>query len=177
MIPLYLTYRYFDLFGLIGLFTGKDSVNLIDTFWPFLISSGTAMGLKNGLYIYIFRQFFRGIPKEIEEAALVDGAGVIRTFYRIMLPNAVPAIVTVLLFSFVWQWNDSYYVSLFLSKVKVLSTGLMGMGVAIGGEPDPVYFSILMNTGVLLSMAPLIILYLFVQRYFVESVERTGLVG
>jgi multiple sugar transport system permease protein len=177
MIPLYLTYRYFDLFGLIKLFTGKSSLNLIDTFWPFLISSATAMGLKNGLYIYIFRQFFRGIPKEIEESAFVDGAGVLRTFYRIMLPNAVPAIITVVLFSFVWQWNDSYYVSLFLSKVKVLSTQLMDMGSALGKEPDLVYQSMLLNTGVLLLTAPLIILYLFVQRYFVESVERTGIVG
>ncbi|MEC0369177.1 carbohydrate ABC transporter permease [Paenibacillus chibensis] len=177
MIPLYLTYRYFDLFGLIKLFTGKSSLNLIDTFWPFLISSSTAMGLKNGLYIYIFRQFFRGIPKEIEESAFVDGAGVLKTFYRIMLPNAVPAIVTVVLFSFVWQWNDSYYVSLFLSKVKVLSTQLMDMGSALGKEPDLVYQSMLLNTGVLLLTAPLIILYLFVQRYFVESVERTGIVG
>lgn len=177
MIPLYLTYRYFDLFGLVKLLSGKSSVNLIDTFWPFLISSATAMGLKNGLYIYIFRQFFRGIPKEIEESAFVDGAGVLKTFYRIMLPNAVPAIVTVLLFSFVWQWNDSYYVSLFLSKVKVLSTQLMDMGSALGKEPDLVYQSMLLNTGVLLLTAPLIILYLFVQRYFVESVERTGIVG
>lgn len=177
MIPLYLTYRYFDLFGLVGLFSGKSSINLIDTFWPFLISSGTAMGLKNGLYIYIFRQFFRGIPKEIEEAALADGAGIFKTFYRIMLPNAIPAIVTVILFSFVWQWNDSYYVSLFLSKVKVLSTQLTDMGPALGKEPDPVYQSMLLNTGVLLMMGPLIALYLFVQRYFVESVERTGLVG
>ncbi|MDQ6420016.1 carbohydrate ABC transporter permease [Paenibacillus sp. LHD-117] len=178
MIPLYLTYRYFDMFGLVGLFSKKDSFNLIDTFWPFLISSATAMGLKNGLYIFIFRQFFRGIPKEIEEAALVDGAGVFKTFYRIMIPNAIPAVITVLLFSFVWQWNDSYYVSLFLSKVKVLSTSLMDMGIAVTGvEPDPVYQSMLLNTGVLLTTAPLIIMYLFVQRYFVESVERTGLVG
>ncbi|SDW56409.1 carbohydrate ABC transporter permease [Paenibacillus sp. CF384] len=176
MIPLYLTYRYFDLFGLIHLFTGKKGLNLIDTFWPFIISAGTAMGLKNGLYIYIFRQFFRGIPKEVEEAALVDGAGVLRTFSRIMLPNAIPAIVTVLLFSFVWQWNDSYYVSLFLKQVKVLSTSLMDMGVGIK-EPDPVYTSMLLNTGVLLTIAPLIAMYLFVQRYFVESVERTGITG
>ncbi|SFS60352.1 carbohydrate ABC transporter permease [Paenibacillus sp. BC26] len=176
MIPLYLTYRYFDLFGLIHLFTGKKGLNLIDTFWPFIISAGTAMGLKNGLYIYIFRQFFRGIPKEVEEAALVDGAGVLRTFSRIMLPNAIPAIITVLLFSFVWQWNDSYYVSLFLKQVKVLSTSLMDMGVGLK-EPDPVYTSMLLNTGVLLTIAPLIAMYLFVQRYFVESVERTGITG
>ncbi|QHW33754.1 carbohydrate ABC transporter permease [Paenibacillus rhizovicinus] len=176
MIPLYLTYRYFDLFGVVHLVTGKRGLNLIDTFWPFIISAGTAMGLKNGLYIYIFRQFFRGIPKEVEEAALVDGAGVFRTFFRIMLPNAVPAIVTVLLFSFVWQWNDSYYVSLFLKQVKVLSTSLMDMGIGLK-EPDPIYTSMLLNTGVLLTIAPLVIMYLFVQRYFVESVERTGITG
>ncbi|OZB91318.1 carbohydrate ABC transporter permease [Paenibacillus sp. XY044] len=176
MIPLYLTYRYFDLFGLVGLFSKKSSFNLIDTFWPFMISSMTAMGLKNGLYIYILRQFFRGIPKEIEEAAFVDGAGIFKTFFKIMIPNAVPAFVTVMLFSFVWQWNDSYYVSLFLKKIKVLSTALMDMGMGLS-EPDPIYQGILLSTGVLLAMGPLIILYLFVQRHFVESVERTGLVG
>lgn len=176
MIPLYLTYRYFDLFGLVGLFSKNSSLNLIDTFWPFLISSTTAMGLKNGLYIYILRQFFRGIPKEIEEAAFVDGAGIFKTFFKIMIPNAVPAFVTVMLFSFVWQWNDSYYVSLFLKKIKVLSTALMDMGMGLS-EPDPIYQGILLSTGVLLAMGPLIILYLFVQRHFVESVERTGLVG
>jgi multiple sugar transport system permease protein len=66
---------------------------------------------------------------------------------------------------------------LFLRKVKVLSKQLMDIGTALGKEPDPVYQSMLLNTGVLLTMAPLIAMYLFVQRYFVESVERTGLVG
>ncbi|NMM52220.1 carbohydrate ABC transporter permease [Paenibacillus aquistagni] len=176
MIPLYMTYRYFDLFGLVPVLTGQTSFNLIDTFWPFILSSATGMGLKNGLYIYIFRQFFRGVPKELEEAAFVDGAGIVHTFFRIMVPNAIPAVITVALFSFVWQWNDSYYVGLFLNDVKVLSTQLMNMGVNLE-EPDPVLQSILLNTGVLLITAPLLIMYLFVQRYFVESVERTGIVG
>jgi multiple sugar transport system permease protein len=176
MIPVYMTYRYFDLFGLIPLLTSQKSVNLIDTFWPFFISSGTAMGLKNGLYIYIFRQFFRGIPKELEEAAFVDGSGIIQTFFRIVVPNAVPAFITVTLFSFVWQWNDSYYVSLFLNRVKVLSTELMSMGTNLK-EPDPIYQLMLLNTGVFLTMIPLLILYVFVQRHFVESVERTGITG
>jgi multiple sugar transport system permease protein len=176
MIPVYMTYRYFDLFGLVPLLTGRQSFNLIDTFWPFFISSGTAMGLKNGLYIYIFRQFFRGIPKELEEAALVDGSGLVRTFSRIVAPNAVPAFITVALFSFVWQWNDSYNVSLFLNRVKVLSTELMSMGTNLK-EPDPIYQLMLLNTGVFFMMIPLIVLYLFVQRHFVESVERTGITG
>lgn len=178
MIPSYLTFRYFDGFGLFGLFTGH-TMNLIDSAWPFAISSLLAMGLKTGLYIYIFRQFFRAIPKELEEAAYVDGCGVGTTFFRIILPNATPAIITVLLFSFVWQWNDSYYVSLYFNKVKVLSTQVTTIAGQIHQtfNNDPLYVSMILVTGTLLVMIPLIILYFFVQRYFVESVERTGIVG
>ncbi len=176
MIPLYLTYRYFDLFGLVGLFSSKDSLNLIDTFWPFILSSSTAMGLKNGLYIYIFRQFFRGIPTELEEASYIDGCGVFQSFYRIMLPNAIPAIVTVVLFSFVWQWNDNYFVSLFLTSTDVLSTKLPVMWASFS-LTDPLYAYLVKNAGELLFIVPIVLLYMFAQRYFVESVERSGLIG
>ncbi|MFD0712241.1 carbohydrate ABC transporter permease [Paenibacillus sp. GCM10027626] len=178
MIPNYLNYRFFDFFGLIGWLTGSKGINLLDSYWPFILSSALAMGLKNGLYIFIFRQFFRSLPKEIEEAAYVDGAGAFKTFYRVMLPNAVPAAITVLLFSFVWQWNDIFYVSQYLSSTKVLSLQLVIMPNSIRWiTMDPLYSSILTNAGALLVMLPLIIMYFFVQRYFVEGVERTGLVG
>jgi len=188
MVPTYLTYRNFDILGIIGLFNGGNGINLLGTYWPFFISSITGMGLKAGLFIFIFRQFFKSFPNEIEDAALVDGAGVIRTFYKIMLPNAVPAIITVMLFSFVWQWNDSYFTTMFLENAKVLSLQLQTVGSNIAhklstssgggvGAVDPSYISMLVNTSVLLSILPLIVLYLFVQRHFVESVERTGIVG
>lgn len=188
MVPTYLQYRNFDVFGIIGLFNGGEGINLLGTYWPFFISSITGMGLKAGLFIFIFRQFFKSFPDEIEEAALVDGAGVIKTFYKIMLPNAVPAIITVMLFSFVWQWNDSYFTTMFLESADVLSLKLQTVGSNIAhrlstaagggvGAVDPSYVSMLVNTAVLLAILPLIILYLFVQRHFVESVERTGIVG
>ncbi len=190
MIPTYLHYKNFDIFGMIELITGRPGIKLIDTYWPFVISSMTAMGLKTGLYIYIFRQFFRGLPKEIEEAAYVDGAGVLATFWKIMLPNAVPAIVTVMLFSFVWQWNDVYYTTMYLNNAEVMSIKLSTVATSIGsylsikagisantGQVDPFYLSMLVNTCVLVAILPLIILYIFVQKHFVESVERTGLVG
>ena len=66
------------------------------------------MGMRNGLFIYIMRQYFRGMPAELEEAAYVDGAGALRTFFQVMLPSAVPVMVIVFLFSFVWQWNDDF---------------------------------------------------------------------
>lgn len=184
LIPIYMNLKDFTLMGLIPLLTGK-SVNLLDSYWPFILTSITGNSLKAGLYIFIFRQFFRGIPKEVEEAAYIDGAGVGSTFLRIMLPNAIPAIVTVLLFSFVWQWNDSFFTTTYLTSSKVMSTQLASLPYNLsilleGGvttNKDPFYMSMVQDTGILLAILPLVILYLFVQRYFVESIERTGIVG
>ncbi|PZD97100.1 carbohydrate ABC transporter permease [Paenibacillus sambharensis] len=184
LIPIYLNLKDFTLMGIIPLITGK-SVNLLNSYWPFILTSLTANSLKAGLYIFIFRQFFRGIPKEVEEAAYIDGAGVGRTFTRIMLPNAVPAIITTTLFSFVWQWNDSFFTTTYLTSSKVMSTQLSSLpynlAVELSGgdasKADPFYLSMVQDTGILLAILPLIILYLFVQRYFVESIERTGIVG
>lgn len=191
MLPMYLHFRTFDVLGIISLIKGTDGINLLNTRWPILILSATANGLKSGLYIYIFRQFFRGLPKEIEEAALIDGAGGIRTFFRIMLPNSVPSLVTVALFAFVWQYNDTYFASLFMPNVNLLANKiaslpadtslylptLMGYGLNPAQRADPNHVALIVDTGILLAIAPLIIMYLFVQRYFVESVERTGIVG
>lgn len=83
-------------------FLGTD-LSLINTFWPLTIMSALGLGLKNGLYIYLMRQFFRGLPKELENSAYIDGAGFFRTFFSIMLPNAMNMMITVLLFAFTWQ--------------------------------------------------------------------------
>lgn len=190
MVPMYLHFRQFDVLNLVTLFTGKEGINLLNTYWPSLITAAFANGLKSGLYIYIFRQFFKGLPKEIEEAALIDGAGGIRTFFTIMLPNAIPPIITVLLFAFVWQYNDTFYTSLFMSSSELMSIKVASLPADVNkllpsllgiegteARADPNHVSMIVDTGILLAIAPLIIMYLFVQRYFVESVERTGVVG
>lgn len=190
MVPMYLHFRNFDVFNLVTLFTGREGLNLLNTYWPSIIMAAFGVGLKSGLYIYIFRQFFRGLPKEIEEAALIDGAGGIRTFLMIMLPNAIPPIITVLLFAFVWQYNDTFYASLFMTNSELMANSVAALPANVNQQlprllgiegtevrADPNHVAMIVDTGVLLSIAPLIILYLFVQRYFVESVERTGIVG
>lgn len=185
LIPIYMNLKDFTLLGLVPLLTGGKSINLLDSYWPFILTSITANSLKAGLYIFIFRQFFRGIPKEVEEAAYIDGAGIGSTFLRIMLPNATPSIITVLLFSFVWQWNDSFFTTTYLTSSKVMSTQLTSLPYNLqimleGGattNKDPFFMSMVQDTGILLAILPLVILYLFVQRYFVESIERTGIVG
>ncbi|MNZ68260.1 Trehalose transport system permease protein SugB [compost metagenome] len=191
MVPMYLHFRSFDVFGIIHFMTGKDGINLLNTYWPSIIASSTAIGLKAGLFIYIFRQFFKGMPKEIEEAALIDGAGGVKTFLQIMLPNAVPPIITVILFCFVWQYNDTFFTSLFMSEMQLmplkvtslsaqanaLIPGLLGIGHAGNVKADPNHVAMVIDTGILLAIIPLILLYLLVQRYFVESVERSGIIG
>lgn len=185
LIPVYLNLKDFSLIGLVPLLTGGKSINLLNTYWPFILTSLTANSLKAGLYIFIFRQFFRGIPKEVEEAAYIDGASVNTTFSRIMLPNAIPAIITVLLFSFVWQWNDSFFTTTYLTSSKVMSIQLASLPFnlssflsdGVNSQADPFYMSMVQDTGILLAILPLIFIYIFVQRYFVEGIERTGVVG
>jgi multiple sugar transport system permease protein len=180
MIPLYLNFRYFDLFGLLP----NGGVNLLGTYWPFILTSVTATGLRNGIFIYILRQFFRAMPRDLEDAAYVDGAGPLRTFVQIMLPGAVPAMVIVFLFAFVWQWNDFFLTNIFLGGKTMLPLTLDGLlfsasGYMVGGNNmlTGQYASLVNNTGMLMFMAPLLILYAFMQRYFIESIQRTGLVG
>lgn len=189
MISMYIHFQFFDIFGIFSLITGENGINLLGSFTPFFLLSATGQGLKNGLFIFLFRQYFKGLPKETEEAALVDGAGAFRTFFRIMLPGAITMITTVALFSFVWQFNDVTYSGLFLGETKVLSTSYSSLGLftqqqlaaggAMGNDElmDPYVVAAIKSTGVLLMMAPLIILYCFSQRFFIDGVERSGLVG
>ncbi|NLK21933.1 MAG: carbohydrate ABC transporter permease [Epulopiscium sp.] len=180
MVPLYTQFRYFDLFGIIKLVTGKEGISILNTKIPITLMTLMGMGLRSGLYIYIFRQFFRGLPKEIEEAAFIDGAGSFYTYFRIMLPNAIPSIVTVLLFSLVWQYNDTFYASLFMPNSNLLALKLTTMAGSLSTVDriyDPLHVDLIMNAAVLLAITPIIIVYVFLQRYFMEGIERSGIVG
>lgn len=183
MISLYMKFSFFDPFGLLSLF-GGGSVRLMDSIWPMAILSVIGFGFKNGLYILIMRQYFKGIPKELEEAAYVDGSGLFRTFGTIILPISFSMMITVFLFSFSWQWTDSFYSSMFFSQIKLLSNslltgfeGLMLEGATVGLKNGQPLTATLSNTMSLLIILPLFVLYLFAQKYLVEGIEHSGIVG
>ncbi|MCQ2536894.1 MAG: carbohydrate ABC transporter permease [Lachnospiraceae bacterium] len=182
---LHLHFRYFDIFGIIKAITG-NTLNLKGSMLPYYMLSATCMGLKNGLYIFLIRQFFRTIPKELEEAAYVDGAGTMRTFFRIMLPDSKPILTSCFLFSFVWQWTDSFYTRLFLGNVHMLglqlnaiADRLMAYLVDKSSEMTNVatsgFINCIVSTATLMVIAPVLILYLFAQRGFVESLSSSGI--
>ena len=181
---LHLHFRFFDILGLFQLTTG-DTVNLRGSVIPYYLMSAGCMGLKNGLYIFMIRQFFRNIPKELDEAAYVDGCGTLRTFLRIMLPDAKPILTSCFLFAFVWQWTDGFYSKMFLGNTTLLSTQLNMIAERLSayitntlhqaGGASVGYTNCIVSTGTLMVIVPLLILYLFAQKGFVESLSSSGI--
>ncbi len=181
---LHLHFKFFDILGLIKLIRG-DTINLRGSILPYYLLSAGCMGLKNGLYIYMIRQFFRNIPADMEEAAYVDGCGTLKTFIQIMLPEAKPIITSCFLFAFVWQWTDGFYARMFMSGTTLVSTSLSRIVDSLGAYIQRItgvkttisiaYSNCILATGTLMIILPLIILYLFAQRQFVESISSTGI--
>lgn len=182
---LYTYFARFDFLGIVKLFNHGEPINLRGSVLPYTLMSATCMGLKDGLYIYMLRQYFRGIPKSLEEAAYVDGCGTMHTFVRIMLPDAMPTVLSCFLFSFVWQWTDLFYTRNFLATSArpifstELSTIVSRMSRYFSSDGTPVIVPVgrqqqLISIGVLICCIPLVILYIFTQRTFVQSIAMSG---
>lgn len=166
-------------------FLGNPDWSLINNPLSMYLPALTGNGIRSGLMIFIFRQFFKGLPKELEDAAYLDGCGPLRTFVQIMIPNALSSFLTVFLFSVVWYWNDYYVSSTFFTSnttiglmlknlgTQLNNTILKDMGGAAGFREQIVW----MEAGCLISILPILIMYAFLQKYFTEGIERSGLVG
>ncbi len=175
---LLLNFRYFDPFGIITAL-GGEPINLTGTVLPLLLLSGSCTGLKCGLYIYLFRQYFRNVPKDIEEAAYLDGCGTGRTLFTVMLPDAMPLATSCFLFSFVWQWTDNYFSNLLMKSSALLPNRLNALASSMIAYMDPLrpsatYQNAMNATGTLLVLIPVVIVYLIAQKRFVESLSSTG---
>ena len=162
----------------------NHAIKLTNTLWPLIILSVTGLAFKNGLYIFMLRQFFRGIPDSLEESAYIDGSGDFRTFLQIILPMSVPMMITVFLFAFCWQWTDSFYTNMFftnsniapkvLSQMPAIPISLVKTADSIGPGKG-MYETAIMNTCGIMIILPLVVMYIFLQRYLVEGIERSGL--
>lgn len=184
MIPLMTSMRYLDVFGLLGLFgelIGTDiRPNLLNTPFAFYLPSVLAVGLKAGLFTYMYVQFFKSLPKELEEASAIDGAGPLKTFVRVVVPSSGNIFLTVTIFSIIWHWNDIFLAKMFLSKDFPLSvalsrivTTLQSMGYNAYGKP--IVGAIM--AGCLLVILPVLIMYCVLQKKFIKSIDSVGIVG
>ena len=163
----------------------NTGLNINNTYWPMVILSLTGLGFKNGLYIFLLRQFFRGVPDELEESAYMDGSGTIRTFITVIIPLSVPMLITVFLFAFSWQWTDNFYTNLFFTREDLVllnkivenappkSLNIDNNASLSAGKT--IYYSAIRNTCGLMIIMPLVIMYSFFQKYLVQGIERSGL--
>lgn len=120
MLSLFSKFRYFDIFGLLRIITG-DTIVLTGSFLPAAILAVTGFGFRGGLFIFLMRQFYSGLPKELLEAAYVDGASVYRTYFSIIFPLGKTLMVTVFLLSFSWMWTDTFYANILYSDINIVS--------------------------------------------------------
>lgn len=165
-----------------------NDTGILGTIWSFVLPAVFGNGLNAPIFILIFYQFFRQVPKVLIEAAQIDGAGYFKSFVRIAVPSAGPAILTVFLFSFVWYWNESYLTELY---VQGLTTKSVWTNLVVQLKNFDTSFNTLATVGdtatslnesvrmaaTALSILPLLIMYFFLQKHFVESIDRTGITG
>ena len=156
----------------------EKGINLCNTYFPLVLLSLGGLAFKNGLYIFLLRQFFRGIPDELEESAYMDGSGTMRTFLQIILPLSVPMMITVFLFAFCWQWTDDFYSGLFFNSTNVnLLVKIVDIPSSLKREypGQDLYYSAIRNTCGLMIIFPLVVLYAFCQRFLVQGIEHSGI--
>lgn len=200
LIPRMANFANLDFMGLFGAIEkfiewiaslfGKDisatfdlTPNVVNTGWTLWLPSLFGTGLRSGTLIYIYIQFFSGLPRELEEAAWVDGAGPFKTFLRIAVPSSSVVFITVTVFAVIWHWNDTLLANMYFTKSFPLACALDKVGDYIGaqyglymGALTPQQAAITM-AACLLFIAPMLIFYMIIQRGFVESIDRVGITG
>ena len=183
-VSMSLNYAHFDVLNilkLIGKIFGRDiRPNLLDTGFVFWLPSIFGVGLRAGLFIFIYMQFFKGLPKELEEAAQIDGANAFQTFVRVVMPSSGVAFLTVGIFSMVWHWNeynqsvlyftDHYPISIMINQLKTSLGIYASHGIAVSSAAYDM-------AACLLYILPLLIMYIVLQRKFITSIDRVGIVG
>ncbi len=170
ILPLYLTY---------------SSLGWLNTYLPLMVPTFLGYGLRGGLFIFIFRQFFIGLPADLENAAKIDGCGFLGAYFRIAFPVSRSSSLLALVLSLVWHWNDFYEPVIYLGKQKSWPLPSMLPSIyekyqqsaaELTQNADMVITEGVVMAATFLVIIPVLIAYCFLQKQFVQGVERSGLV-
>ena len=172
------------------------ALNWDNTYLPMIIPLFVGFGLRGGVFIFLFRQFFLGLPKSLEEAAKIDGCNYLGVYWKIALPTAKTSILVCAVLALVWHWNEYYESAIYLSTNKLWplpsmlpgvysqyeqtflgagSGGLAGVGASAGSLTTMVSEGTVM-AATFLVILPVLVAYFFLQKHFMEGIERSGLV-
>ena len=163
-------------------------LKLLGSIFTYLLPATLGQGLCFALYFLILYSTFNRIPKQLEESARIDGANSFQIFFKIALPLVIPSMITVILFSFVWYWNDSETAAMYLNVMRAGQTSPRWITLPVAlqnyqgklssiGEKEMLLYRGIKMAATFVSILPLIVIYLALQRYFVEGIERAGIAG
>lgn len=148
-----------------------NKLGLLNTYWPFYLPAAFACF---PFFIFMIIQFLRGVPRELDEAAYIDGCSSMRLYFKILLPLIKPALFSAGLFQFMWTWNDFFNTLIYISSVKKFPVSL-GLRASLDTASQVQWDKVMSMS--LISILPLIVLFFFAQKYFVEGISTTGLKG
>jgi multiple sugar transport system permease protein len=183
LLSQYIHFQHFWFFG--------KEINIIGRPITLYLLAIFGFGVNQSLFVFVFRQFFKNTPKELEEAALIDGCGFNRTYLSVMLPCAKPAIATVAVLGFVWNYGDTYYTGYFDPDGSYLGV-ILNTAFQSANEQfvinaiktwyklpiaNAFAFDAVKQAGALIYMVPLLIFYFITQHWLVENIENAGIVG
>ncbi|NLB85060.1 MAG: carbohydrate ABC transporter permease [Acholeplasmataceae bacterium] len=156
-------------------------MGLINNLLSVLLPASLGQGLYSAIFVLIFYQFYKMIPKVLDEAAQIDGASRAYIYFRIAVPLSKPSFITVFLFSFVWYWNETYFASLFMGggKYDTLLLKLLNFNSAyekVFGDDNLINEGTTMSA-TLLIILPLLIVYFILQKQFIEGIDKAGITG
>jgi multiple sugar transport system permease protein len=145
-----------------------SAMHLLNTYWGVILPQ-----IPAAIAVFIFKQFFDGVPRDLDEAARVDGAGFFRTYWRVVMPLSRPVVSAVAIFTFVWSWNNLLWPLLVLSNPRLMT---IPVGLATVQGSYGIRYADTMASAILGAL-PLVLLFIFFQRRIVEGIAGTGLKG
>ncbi|MGG4146452.1 carbohydrate ABC transporter permease [Paenibacillus algorifonticola] len=148
-----------------------NQLGWVNSFLPLIAPKWLA---TDGFFIFLTVQFIRGLPKELDEAATIDGCGLIQIYWRIVLPLAVPALITTTIFTFLWTWDDFFSQLIYLSDVTKFTVPL-GLRLFLDSSSQSDWGPMFAMS--VLSLLPCFIIFIICQKYFVEGIATSGIKG
>lgn len=179
IVPLYITY---------------SRLAWLDTYLPLIVPTIFGFGLNGALYIFLFRQFYLTLPKDLENAALIDGCSFFKTYWKIVFPLAQSTLVVAMVLSVVWHWNDAYEPGIYvrLTNLQFLPPRIRTI-VSMANAPSEDMFDLMQQLGLddgedtlnnavvmagaTLISAPVLVFFAFAQKKFIQGIERSGITG
>lgn len=151
-----------------------NSFGWVDTYLPFIVPHALAGGVGGSFFIFLLVQFIRGIPRELDEAAKIDGCSWFGIYYRVILPLMKPALVTVAIYCFLWNWDDFFGQLIYINSVEKYTVGL-ALKMFVDANSSVPWGQLFAMS--LVSVIPSAIIFFLAQRHLVEGIATSGLKG